>query len=150
LEARARELGISDKVVFAGLVPPTEVARYVGIMDCVIHLSFREAVSRALPQGLAAGKPVIAYDFDGADEVCFHGETGFLVRMGDVPAVTRHLLDLARDPALRQRFGSRGREMVTASFPVEKMIEDLYQLYVRLLRENRDQHSLGASAQEVA
>jgi glycosyltransferase involved in cell wall biosynthesis len=135
LEARARALGISEKVVFAGLVPPTEVARYVGIMDCVVHLSFREAVSRALPQGLAAGKPVIAYDFDGADEVCFHGETGFLVRTGDVPTVTRHLLELARDPALRQRLGSLGRQMVTASFPVEKMVEDLYQLYLRLLRE---------------
>src|SRR5262249_47810212 len=91
LELLARQLGIWDKVVFAGLVPPAEVGRYVGIMDCVAHLSFREAVSRALPQGLAAGKPVIAYDFDGADEVCFHGETGFLVRTGDLQAVTGHL-----------------------------------------------------------
>jgi glycosyltransferase involved in cell wall biosynthesis len=133
LEARARELGISDKVVFTGLLAPTEVARYVGIMDCVVHLSFREAVSRALPQGLAAGKPVIAYDFDGADEVCFDGETGFLVRTGDVPAVTRLLAETARDAGLRQRFGRRGREMVKEHFPVQKMIEDLYQLYVRLL-----------------
>ena len=144
LEIRARQLGIWDKVVFAGLVPPTEVARYIGLMDCVVHLSFREAVSRALPQALAAGKPVLAYDFDGADEVCFQGETGFLVRTGDIPAVTGHLLELARDPELRQQFGNRGREMVKENFPVQKMIEDLYQLYVRLV-EGKKMGTLMAS-----
>ena len=53
-----------------GIGGATEVPRYLGIMDCVIHLSYREALSRVLPQALAAGKPVIAYDFDGADEIC--------------------------------------------------------------------------------
>src|SRR5207237_1406315 len=122
LETRARQLGLSSKVVFIGLVPPVEIPRYVGIMDCVVHLSFREALSRALPQALAAAKPIISYDFDGADEVCFQGETGFLVRTGDVPAVTAHLLEFAKNPALRQRLGSRGQQIVRDNFPVEKMI----------------------------
>jgi glycosyltransferase involved in cell wall biosynthesis len=134
LEARTRQLGFSSKVMFAGLVAPTEVARYLGIMDCVAHLSFREALSRALPQALAAAKPIVAYDFDGADEVCFNGETGFLVRTADVNGVTARLLELSKDPALRQRLGARGRQIVSEQFPVEKMIEDLYQLYLRLAR----------------
>jgi glycosyltransferase involved in cell wall biosynthesis len=133
LESRVRQLGLSSKVIFAGLVPPADVARFIGIMDCVVHLSFREALSRALPQALAAAKPIIAYDFDGADEVCFDGETGFLVRTGNVSAVTARLLELAKNPALRQRLGNRGRQIVSENFPVEKMIEDLYQLYLRLV-----------------
>ena len=80
LEGQARALGLTGKVVFSGLVPPGEVARYVGVMDCLAHLSYREALSRALPQALAAGKPVVAYDFDGADEVCLENKTGFVVR----------------------------------------------------------------------
>lgn len=133
LERQADALGIRDKVVFVGLVQPADVARYVGIMDCLVHLSQREALSRALPQALAAAKPVIAYDFDGADEVCIHGETGFLVRTGDTASVSRHLLEFARDPALRDRLGKRGQQLVKDEFPVEKMIEQLYQLYQRLL-----------------
>jgi len=133
LENQARTLGIRDKILFIGLVQPSEVARYVGILDCLAHLSHREALSRALPQALAAAKPVIAYDFDGADEVCLHGETGFLVKTGYVSAVTRHLLELARDPTLRERLGRRGQQLVKDEFPVEKMIEQLYQLYQRLL-----------------
>jgi glycosyltransferase involved in cell wall biosynthesis len=133
LERRAGELGLSDKIIFAGLVAPAEVPRYIGIMDCLAHLSQREALSRALPQALAAAKPVIAYDFDGADEVCLHGETGFLVRTGDVPSVARHLLELFRDPALRGRLGHRGQQLVQEQFRVENMIEQIYQLYRRLL-----------------
>ena len=135
LEKRGREMGLSDKIVFAGLLPPGEVSRYVGIMDCLAHLSSREALSRALPQALAAGKPVVAYDFDGADEVCLEGQTGFLVRTGEVQTVAARLLQLAKDPALRKRLGLRGQEFVQDQFRVERMVEELYQLYVRLLQE---------------
>jgi len=135
LERLARTLGVSDKVVFAGLVRPAEVARHVGIMDCVAHLSAREALSRALPQALAAAKPVVAYDFDGADEVCRENETGFLIRTGDVPAVAEKLTRLARDPALRERLGHCGQEFVLENFPVEKMVADQYAVYRKLAAE---------------
>ncbi|HSU53851.1 MAG TPA: glycosyltransferase family 4 protein [Candidatus Dormibacteraeota bacterium] len=132
LEARTRELGLDGKVVFTGLVPPGEVSRYVGIMDCLAHLSSREALSRALPQALAAAKPVIAYDFDGADEVCLEGETGFLVKTGDVLTVAARLETLAADPILRERFGRRGQQFVTQAFRVEGMIEQIYETYREL------------------
>ena len=134
LEKQAGTLGIRDKIVFLGLVQPSDVARFVGIMDCLAHLSRREALSRALPQALAAARPVISYDFDGADEVCLDGQTGYLIRTGDVPSVTRRLLQLARGPKLREQLGRRGQQLVKNEFPVEKMIEQLYQLYQRLLQ----------------
>jgi glycosyltransferase involved in cell wall biosynthesis len=132
LEARARTLGLADKVIFTGLVPPGEVPRYVGIMDCLAHLSAREALSRALPQALAAGKPVVSYDFDGADEICLDGETGFLVRTGDTATVTQRLLQFANDAPLREQLGRRGRQFVGENFAVEKMVDDQYNLYLKL------------------
>ena len=132
LEARARTLGLADKAVFTGLVPPGEVPRYVGIMDCLAHLSAREALSRALPQALAAGKPVVSYDFDGADEICLDGETGFLVRTGDTTTVTQRLLQLANDAPLRERLGRHGRQFVRENFAVEQMVDNLYHLYLKL------------------
>jgi glycosyltransferase involved in cell wall biosynthesis len=135
LEAQARAPELAGKVVFTGLVPPGDVPRYVGIMDCLAHLSAREALSRALPQALAAGKPVVASDFDGADEICLEDETGFLVRTGDVAAVTRRLLQLAGDAALRERLGRRGQQFVRENFSVERMVDSLYTLYLKLLAE---------------
>jgi glycosyltransferase involved in cell wall biosynthesis len=135
IESRARTPELAGKVIFTGLLPPGEVPRYVGIMDCLAHLSYREALSRALPQALAAAKPVVAYDFDGADEVCLEGETGFLVRTGDIDAVARRLLQLAGDPALREQLGRRGQQFVRENFAVEAMVDRLYHLYLKLAAE---------------
>jgi len=132
LEAQTRSLGLTGKVIFAGLVPPSEVARYVGIMDCLAHLSYREALSRALPQALAAGKPVVAYDFDGADEVCLENETGFVVPTGNTATAAQRLQQLAGDAALRERLGRTGRAFVQANFSVEKMVDDQYTVYLKL------------------
>jgi glycosyltransferase involved in cell wall biosynthesis len=133
LEALIASLGVTGKVVFAGLVPPEEVSRYVGVMDCLAHLSYREALSRALPQALAAGRPVVAYDFDGADEVCVENETGFLVRTADIAGVAEKLLALAADPEMRRRMGGTGRAFVRQNFSIEKMVNDQYEVYLRFL-----------------
>jgi len=135
IEKQIHALGLDGKVIFTGLVPPGEVARYVGIMDCVAHLSHREALSRALPQALAAGKPVVAYDFDGADEVCLENETGFVVRTGDTAAAANKLLQLAGDSALREKLGRAGQKFVKENFSVEKMVDDQYHVYLKLAAE---------------
>jgi glycosyltransferase involved in cell wall biosynthesis len=133
MEAEAQRLGLADKIIFTGLVPPAEVPRYVGIMDCLAHLStFPEGLPRAMPQALANGKPVVAYDFDGADEVCIENETGFLIRSGDTATAARRLLQLANEPALREKFGRAGQAFVKNNFSVEKMVEDQYAVYQHL------------------
>lgn len=132
LEEKARQLGVRERVVFAGLVSPEAVPSYVGVMDLLVHLSLREGLPRALPQALAASKPVVAYDCDGAGEVCLDGETGFLIRPGDQPRLIESMLRLAREPVLRERLGSRGRELVRQNFAVEKMVDDLHALCLNL------------------
>jgi len=131
-EALARQLGIEQNVIFTGLVPPAEVAPLVGIMDIVVHLSLREGLARALPQALAAGRPVVVYDCDGANEVCFEGQTGFLVRPHDLLTLRERLLRLARDRSLRQRLGEQGRSFVSPRFGIQQMVDALYELYTKL------------------
>src|SRR5262249_51165864 len=132
-EARAKGLGLENHFVFTGLVAPAKVSRLVGIMDGVVHLSLREGLPRALPQALAAAKPVVAYDCDGAGEVCLDDQTGFLIRPGDRNALTDCILRLAGDRELRERLGRRGQRLVQDRFSVEKMVHELYGLYQRLL-----------------
>ena len=131
-EARAAELGLRDRFIFTGLVPPAEVPRYVGVMDALVHLSLREGLPRSLPQAMASGKPVVAYDCDGAREVCRDGETGFLLRPGDLSALQSRLTQLAANPTLGYELGERGRAVAQSEFPVEKMIEATHELYQRL------------------
>ena len=134
-EQQARALGLETHFVFTGLVPPEAVPQLVGLMDILVHLSAREGLARALPQALAAGKPVVAYDSDGAKEVCLDGETGYLVKPGDLAALSARLLELAHDPALRDRLGRCGRQLVRDRFSAARMVDELYELYLRLARK---------------
>ena len=131
-QTQARALGLEKHFIFTGLVAPAEIPRLTGIMDVLVHLSLREGLPRALPMALAAAKPVVAYDCDGAGEVCLENETGFLLPPGDLTMLTQRLLQLAGDLALRERLGRRGQEFVKPRFSVEKMVDDLHQLYLRL------------------
>jgi glycosyltransferase involved in cell wall biosynthesis len=131
-ERLAKTHGVERHFIFTGLVPPGEIPKYTGIMDALVHLSLREGLPRALPQALAAGKPVVAYDCDGAREACRDGDTGFLVPPGDLAALKDRLLKLAGDPALCKKMGEAGRNFVRENFPVEKMVHDIYNLYTKL------------------
>ncbi|MBC8002562.1 MAG: glycosyltransferase family 4 protein [Opitutaceae bacterium] len=127
------KLGLTDRFVFTGLVRPAEVPRYVGIMDVLVHLSRREGLPRALPQAMAAGKPVVAFDCDGAREVCLSHQTGFLLPAGDHAGLTLRLTELCRHLELRERLGQQGQAMVRDAFPIQRMVDDLHSLYQRLL-----------------
>ena len=138
-EQMAGDLRLQKHFIFTGLVPPSEVPRYVGVMDALVHLSRREGLPRALPQAMAAAKPVVAFDCDGAREVCLDGETGFLLKPGDLSGLSQSLERLASDAALRQRLGQRGQEFVKERFPTERMVEELFALYENLLRERTEE-----------
>jgi glycosyltransferase involved in cell wall biosynthesis len=135
-ENLARSLQLERHFIFTGLVAPSEVPKYVGIMDALVHLSSREGLPRALPQALAAGKPVVAYDCDGAREVCFDGRTGFLIQRGDLKNLTEKIMQLANDSALREKLGRTGSDFVRENFAVEKMVDSIHDLYLKLAAEH--------------
>jgi glycosyltransferase involved in cell wall biosynthesis len=130
--------GLAGRFVFAGLVPPSEVSRYLGLMDVLVHLSRREGLARVLPQALAAGKPVIAFDCDGAAEVCRDLETGFLLPVGDLVGLVDRIARLAGDPELASRLGATGRSWVRERFSEEALVQSLDALYRRLLQRPGD------------
>ena len=138
LEARARALGLENHFIFTGLVPPDEVPRHLGVMDALAHWSRREGLPRALPQAMAAARPVVARDCDGAGEVCINNETGFLIPEFDLGTLSRRLLQLAGDPELRRRLGTRGRQFVLPRFSLQTMLDDLHALYVKLNAGNNN------------
>ncbi len=123
---------LAGRFIFAGLVPPSEVPRYLGLMDVLVHLSRREGLARVLPQALAAGKPIIALDCDGAAEVCRDGETGFLLK-GDASGLVDRVGALADSPDLAWGMGERGRAWVRERFSEATMVQALDALYRSLL-----------------
>ncbi len=136
LEGTIQAAGLTSHFQFTGLVPPAQIPELIGAMDMLVHTSLREGLPRALVQALLAGKPVVAYDIDGAREVAINGETGFLVppRWEELVAP---LLTLASDQALGEGLGQRGRERFREPFQHEHMTRRIRELYQRLLEKER-------------
>jgi len=131
LEEEARRLSIGDRTIFAGLVPPEEVAPFIQAMDVVVHTSLREGIARVIPQAGAVGKPVVTYELDGAPEVVREGFSGFLVSPGDVEGIARRTLELLRDPSLRAEMGARGRAFAAEHYPAVRMVDAINAVYAR-------------------
>jgi glycosyltransferase involved in cell wall biosynthesis len=130
-ERWAERLGLADRFTFTGLVRPDEIPNYVSQMDVLVHLSLREGLPRTLVQALAAARPVVAFDVDGAREVCRDGATGCLVRAEDASGVATAVIRLLRDRTLATRLGTQGRELVRHEFSEERMVQQIVEVYRR-------------------
>ncbi len=128
----SEELGIRDRIVFAGLVKREDIPRFISVMDIVVHTSLREGLARVLPQALAAGKPAVSFDIDGAGEVIKNGQTGFLAPPEDIAELQAKIIELAKDARMRRDFGEAGRRLVDPMFRAEYMVERICGVYREL------------------
>ena len=127
------ELKIRDKVIFAGLISPDQIADYIALTDTVAHFSLKEGLPRVAVQALAEAKPVVAYPLDGTPEVVLHDQSGYLVQPGDREAAADALIRILSDETTQKRLGTAGREIVRDKFPWQKMSQALIEDYERLL-----------------
>jgi len=133
LQKRAKEYGILDNFVFAGLIDRKRIPEMISAMDIVVHTSLREGLARVLPQALAMGKPCVAFDIDGAREVVIDDYTGFLVKAFDSQGLADGITRLLEDSELRKTFGENGKRHVDPDFRTEKMVADISEVYQMLL-----------------
>ena len=139
LQKRARELGVIDNFVFAGLIDRTRIPELISAMDVVVHTSLREGLARVLPQSLAMGKPCVSFDIDGAPEVVIDDKTGYLVRAFDSVNLADRIAYLLENEQLRERMGENGRRHVDPNFRTEKMVADISEVYQMLLERKAKQ-----------
>jgi glycosyltransferase involved in cell wall biosynthesis len=131
LRRQAQELGIAERVVFTGY--RRDVERMFAMADVVVLTSLWEGLPRVLVQAAAAGRPAISFACDGAREVIEDDGNGWVVPMRDVAEVTDRMQRLVSDPELRRRMGEAGRAKVNDTWTVSAMVDQIDELYRRLL-----------------
>lgn len=128
-ERRIAAMGLKDRFILTGLVPPAKVPELTNAMDILVHPSRREGLARALPQGSLARCPLITYDIDGNREGVLDGKTGFVLPPFDTARLSHTLTVLLADPSLRQQMGTAGREFALGRFDSNVMVEALERVY---------------------
>ena len=104
LERRVRELGLSERVQFAGFVSDAERDAWLARARVCVCASLKEGFGLTVIEANAVGTPNVATDAPGLRDTVRHGETGFLVAADDLDGFTSRVDELLRDPALAERF----------------------------------------------
>jgi glycosyltransferase involved in cell wall biosynthesis len=94
LEARARDLGVADRVRFVGAVAQTALVRWYNAADVLVLCSSREGLPNVVLEALACGTPVVATGVGGISEVLRSPTSGRLLTERTPAALTAAVLDL--------------------------------------------------------
>lgn len=137
-ERRIDSMGLGDRFLLTGLVPPARIPELTHAMDILVHPSRREGLARALPQASLAAKPVVSYDVDGNREGVIDGETGFVLPPFDKAKLSGAVEALLKNDSLRHSMGAAGRRFAVGRFDATVMIDALEKLYEQLVRPRDD------------
>lgn len=116
LERQARELGVEDRVRFAGAVRQEDVAGYMQSADLLLALADLSNVGNPLLEAMACGLPPVAVDAGATRDLVIDGETGRLLATGAADEVARAVVELGRDAAARSRLAAGARAYAEQHF----------------------------------
>lgn len=125
LKSLARELGISDRVIFTGSLNWREAGELLAAADIVALPSVRDdfgnvdGLPNVLLEAMAAGKPVVSTTAGGIPLAVSSGENGILVPERSPEALAAAILALGNAPEVRARLGAAARATATQRFAWE-------------------------------
>lgn len=143
IRSRARDLGLSDRVLFVESAEGIE--RYYRAADICVLPSIREGLSKTLLEAMASGLPCVATRLPGStDWVIDDGVDGLLVPPRDAAALAASLRGLLSDEGFAARVRVAARRTVESRFASEHIVPLYLDAYRHLLGGR------GSSAMSVA
>lgn len=135
LEKLARELRISEKVNFVGMVDNARLsAYYLHAGVCVIPSLWMENCPVSALEALAFGRPLVGSNIGGIPELIEDGETGFICKPDDEIDLALRLSTLLGNDKLMHKFSRAARKRFLRHYTEEKHGEALINVYQKVLR----------------
>ena len=127
LRRLAGELGIAERVVFAGY--RSDMQAVYDSVDLVVQSSSTEGMPNVILEALLMRVPVVATDVGGTAEIVEHGHSGILVRSGDLAGLVRAMREALADPERAQARADHGERRVRAEFDHATRLRRIERVY---------------------
>ncbi len=138
LEQQAARAGLRQRVVFTGAVQHHRMPEHQAALDLLVTASLSETQPLAYTEAMAAGKPVVAVQAPGAQDMIESGKNGLLSPPEAGPqALGEQIACLVHDPEKRREMGEYARRWVW-QFDVAKVAERLERIY-RQAQQNAEE-----------
>jgi glycosyltransferase involved in cell wall biosynthesis len=128
LEARVRELQLTERVRFAG--NQADVAPWLHAFDVFVLPSYaNEGVPQALIQAMLTALPCVTTAVGSISELAKDGDTALLVPPREAGPLRQAIHRLLADEGLRRRLGAAARRHCEAGFSYESMLDKMERIY---------------------
>ena len=132
IESKVNALNLQESVIIKPFVD--DIAEEYLQASIYAMTSRFEGFGMVLAESAAFGLPGVAFDINaGPSDIISDGESGFLVEDNDIETYAEKLKSLMRDEGMRQRFGTKSKEFVSAKFSKERIIGLWRDLFDELL-----------------
>lgn len=112
----------------------SDVPAAIRRMDVLIFPSLREGLPNAVIEAAACGVPTVGWDATGTRDAVRNGETGFVVRLGDLAALADRLAAVLQSPQRTRQLGDAAARYVAARWSSDQvetaMVEHLERLKI--------------------
>ncbi len=146
LKEQVRRLGFNGRVHFVGEVGQAELAEWMRRACAFVLPTYSEGLPRVIFEAMAAGLPVIASAVSGIPEVVEDGVTGFLVPLGDEPALVGRLRWLLSHPREAKEMGRHARACAEKFFSTENYIQSYRRIFEHARKALEGQQTNATSA----
>lgn len=136
LRQMAQQLGLGERVQFVGEVDDANLPGWYRDSHVFVLPSNAksEGYGIVLLEAMASGLPCITTELGtGTSWIVQHRETGLVIPPEDATALAEAIRTLSTDASLRQQMGTAGRDRVLAHFTVERMLDQIEQVYDQAL-----------------
>jgi len=140
LAAHAEALGITDRVVFTGVVEPAEVQRWYRIGDVFVSASLSETQGLTFIEALASGLPLLCRRDPSLESVVLDGRTGWQV--DDAAGFSRRLDTLLDDPELHEQMAAAGVTHAATAFGAGDFGSSVLEVYQQTMWSRQALQSL--------
>ena len=110
LKNLSKELGVENQVHFLGF--RKDISEICKIVDLFVFPSYREGLSVALMEAMAAGLPIVCSNIRGNVDLINHGINGFLVEPHNVNGFTKYIDKIISDRAIQMSMSNKNLELV--------------------------------------
>ena len=122
-------------ISFLGNIPHSDLPKYFQKWDVFVMPSLYEGHPKALIEAMSCGLAVIGSKVSGIKELIRHEENGLLAELS-VDSIRASIIRLLEDDKLRTKLGKAARKTVLENFSLERVVEQEYSLYKKILSEN--------------
>jgi len=131
LETTIEQAGLTDRILFLGY--QRNVVPYLQASDLFVFPSRREGLPNALLEAMSCGLPCVATRLPCLADFIESGRNGLLFEPENGEQLATSLMELARDPAGRQKLGQAARATVEARFSLDQVADRYRALYEGLM-----------------